>query len=84
MKKLINYILNQPIIFNFIIHFLSKEKQIKIYTHRIRNEMLLWGYDLSQTSDDQIIEGLTNFSKVLSKTGLSSNEAARSLKPLII
>jgi hypothetical protein len=49
------------------------------YIKSLRNEFMLWGYDLSNVTDEQIEKRVIEIGKIIANTGVSSNQAAKNL-----
>jgi len=48
--------------------------------NRIRRELLFWGVDTSDLSDDEIHAGMTEFARVLGSLGLSCDQVENGLR----
>lgn len=74
MKLIINYLLNKKFFLNLITPFLSQEKQECIYIARFRAELSMSGIDTSQYTNEELKEGLKEFSSFIKKSGLTVKE----------
>lgn len=65
-------------------HLLSNKEQEKLKMLEFRSLALLFGFDISDMSDEEIIEGVTNAAKKISKVGLSASEAAEAFRRMAL
>ena len=57
-----------------------KEKSIKESCQSIRESFAYFGHDLSEFTDEEIIEGVIAFGKVVSSFGVTTEEAVGALQ----
>lgn len=65
-------------------HLLTNKEQEKLIMLEFRSLALLFGFDISDMSDEEIKEGVTNAAKEMSKAGLSASEAGEALRRIIL
>ena len=82
MKKILNYFLNKKWILSIIMRFLSEEKKEKIQIEILRNELIFFGYDISNLSDAEIKKVVETFAKAIGSFGATIDEAAKALQVL--
>lgn len=80
MKQFLNYLLNKHFILRIVIKFLSKVKQERIYIARFRAEMLYWGHDMIDFTDEEIKKGIGAMSELVSSYGLTLDQTTEVLK----
>lgn len=61
-------------------HLLSKKEQDKLIMVEFRSLALLFGYDISDMSDDELKEGVSYVAKEMSKSGISASDAGDALQ----
>ena len=65
-------------------HLLTKKEQEKLTMLELRSLALLFGFDISDMSDEEIKEGVTHAAKEMSKTGLSASEVGEALRRMVL
>ena len=80
MKKLINYLLNKEWILNIVILFFSDYQKERIAIEKFRNELTLFGHDISDMTDEEIKEGITKVGDLMRRVGFTAIEAANALR----
>ena len=64
----------------FVMWFARRKKKKAI--ENLKAHMLFFGYDISDMTDEEIEEGLTRISEMVSKTGVTTKQATDALKQL--
>ena len=86
MKKTLytiaDYFLNKQSILHLVMRFLSVEKQEKILIEQLRANLVFFGHDISKMTDEEVKKGLARSSKLISKTGITTDECANALRAL--
>ena len=82
MKKILNYFLNKKWILSIIMRFLSEEKKEKIQIEILRNELIFFGYDISNLSDAEIKKVVETFAKAIGSFRATIDETAKALRVL--
>ena len=59
------------------------DREMKLAIADIKREMKRWGYGIDHMSDEEIVAGVNRVSDVMPATGISCDEAARSLRDVI-
>lgn len=64
-------------------YLLTKKEQEKLIMAEFRSLSLLFGFDTSKFSDEEIKDNVTNALKEMSKTGLNVSEASERLRRMV-
>jgi hypothetical protein len=65
-------------------HLLTNKEQEKLIMLEFRSLALLFGFDISDMSDEEIKEGVTHAAKEMSKVGMSASEAGEALRRMVL
>ena len=80
--KLLNHLLNKRWILNIVMRFLNSQTREHIHIAIIRNELTMWGYDMSDFTDHQIKDGVVHLYEVhkIGQMGVNAAQAGQALR----
>lgn len=58
---------------------LTPEQKEKEYIDRFRAEMMFWGHNTSQLTDDEIKEGIQRTADIITKTGFTVDDITKAM-----
>ena len=82
IHKIANHLPNKQWVLHIVMRFLSEEKKEKIAIESIRQNLMLFGHDCSDMTDEEIKEGMKNVAKTIGSFGATTEEAAKVLRVL--
>ena len=82
MKTLLNYLLNKQWILSIVMCFFSEGNIEQIFIVRLRAEMLFWGHDTSQITDEEIKDGINKIGEIIAQCGFTTNEITNAMRAM--
>ena len=82
LYRIANYFLNKQWVLHIVMRFLSEGKKEQIYIARFRAELVFWGHDVSNMTDEEIKEGISKMGEMVSQCGMTTDEVAVAFKAL--
>ena len=82
MNRFLNYLLNKRYFLSFVMLFLSDSKKTQIYIARFKAELSSCGMDVSDMTDEEIIEGINRMGDMVAQCGMTTDEVTKAFKAL--
>ena len=80
MKKAINWILNRRMVKPVVVACMTEQQKQKYYMLQFRAHMQFFGCDVSDMTDEEIMEGHKRVGEVMSASGVTVEQAGEALK----